>query len=112
MLFVYNLLGLVFKFIVMTKAELVRLMESGEKLMLVDVREPEELTERPTIEGAVNVTIGQMILGACKGTLAKDKKIVTICGSGGRCQIVVRELAKRGYDVDYLEGGVKAWNAD
>jgi len=75
-------------------------------VLLVDIREPEELCVTPTVPGAINIPMSK--LGEVIGTLTlpQDKKIVTICRSGGRCFMVNQVLKAHGYDVDYLEGGV------
>lgn len=76
------------------------------KVLLIDIREDEELLEMPSIEGAAHIPMGKIIKEAEDGNLPKDKKIVTVCRSGGRCQIVNTELAALGYEVDFLEGGM------
>ncbi len=76
------------------------------KIMLVDIRENEELLQLPSIDGATHIPMGRIIKEAEDGNLPKDKKIVTICRSGGRCKIVNAELNLLGYEVDLLEGGM------
>ena len=79
-----------------------------DKVLLVDIREHYELEEVPKLPKAVNIPLGEIVKEAEDATLPKNKKIVTICRSGGRCQIANETLKNFGYDVDYLEGGMSA----
>lgn len=82
----------------------------GEHIRLIDVREKEEFAAaEKKLEGAENITMGQMFLEAAKGNLPKDEKIVVTCLKGGRCEVVARELRNRGYDIEHLEGGIEAY---
>lgn len=95
----------------MKVAELKEKLQKGEGILLLDVREKEEVEQGGlTIEGAQNMPMGKVFTEASKGLLPKDKKIVTICKSGTRCEIVARELRQKGYDIEYLEGGIEEWN--
>lgn len=94
----------------MKPQELKEKLAKGEQIELLDVREAEEFKASPKIEGAKNIPMGQVFIDAAQGKLPKDKKIVTICKTGGRCEIVARELKQKGYDIEHLEGGVEGWN--
>lgn len=90
--------------------ELKERIAQGEEMILLDVREKDEAEQaKNIIPGAENVPMGKVFVEAAKGQLPKDKKIVTICKSGGRCEIIARELKQKGYDIEYLEGGMDAW---
>lgn len=91
----------------MTKDDILNV--KSDKVMLVDIREGDELEEMPSIDGASHIPMGKIIKAAEDGQLPKDKKIVTICRSGGRCKVVNRALADLGYEVDLLEGGMTAF---
>lgn len=95
----------------MKAEELKQKLDKGEDIELLDVREKEEFAESSKIAGARNVPMGQVFVDASQGKLPKGKKIVAMCKLGGRCEIVARELAKKGYDIEHLEGGVEAWKA-
>jgi rhodanese-related sulfurtransferase len=95
----------------MNTSELKQKLESHEDMLLLDIREPHELEETPMIPGAVNMPMGEVFVAASKGELPKEKKIVTVCRSGARCEIVNAALKPKGYDVDLLDGGMMAWNA-
>lgn len=87
-------------------------LKSGEDVMLIDVREHDEYEQGDKIEGAKNIPMSQVFIDATQGKLPKNKKIITICKSGGRCEIIAQELNNKGYDIEYLEGGINAWKAE
>ena len=85
-------------------------LANGEDIVLLDVREKEEVeTAADMIPGSENMPMGRVFVEASRGNLPKDKKIITVCKSGVRCEIVARELKGRGYDIDYLAGGMDEW---
>lgn len=90
--------------------ELKSKIDRGEPVEILDVREPAEFAQASTkIPNSKNVPMGQVFVEASQGKLPKDKNIVAVCKVGGRCEIVARELSKKGYQIDYLEGGADAW---
>ena len=85
-------------------------LKKKEKIFLIDVREKDEYKKsRDKIKGSKNMPMGKVFLMAATKKLPKNKKIVAVCKSGGRGSIVARELRKKGYKIDYLGGGIKAW---
>lgn len=95
----------------MKPLELKEKLKKGEDVLLLDVREKEEVDAGgDMIEGGKNMPMGKVFTEAMKGNLPKDKKIITVCKTGGRCEIVARELKQKGYDIEHLEGGMDAWN--
>ncbi|MDP3999198.1 MAG: rhodanese-like domain-containing protein [bacterium] len=94
----------------MKTSELKEKIKKGEDVILLDVREKEEVEAGgDMIEGAKNIPMGKVFTEAAKGNLPKDKKIITICKTGGRCEIVARELKQKGFDIEHLEGGIEEW---
>ena len=89
--------------------ELQKKLAEGDNMLLIDVREADEFASGDVIPNSQNIPMGKMFVEASKDALPKDKKIVAICKSGGRCGIVARELEGRGYDIEPLEGGLNAW---
>lgn len=84
-------------------------LAEDKNVLLLDVREKEEYEAGDKIEGAQNMPMGKVFVEASKGNLPKDKKIITICKTGGRCEIIARELKPKGYDIEFLEGGIEGW---
>lgn len=90
-----------------TPTELSERLKRGEKLSLIDVREPIEF-EIARIEGAELYPIMKMIEWV--GLLRSDEEIVVICHHGIRSAQVCSFLAQQGFDKVYnLTGGIEAW---
>jgi rhodanese-related sulfurtransferase len=79
------------------------LTEKKGDFVLIDVREADEVAEDggATIEGAVNIPLGQLIRKAMQGGLddLKRKTICTYCNGGYRGNIGADELDKKGLRV-------------
>jgi rhodanese-related sulfurtransferase len=87
--------------------ELQHRLNGGDAPFMLDVREPEELTDG-LIPGSVNIPMDD--LGRRLGELPKDRDIVVICHLGQRSAYVTTQLEALGYDrVTNLSGGVDAW---
>jgi NADPH-dependent 2,4-dienoyl-CoA reductase/sulfur reductase-like enzyme/rhodanese-related sulfurtransferase len=77
--------------------------DSAEKVFLLDVREPVELTVEKA-PGAVSIPLGQ--LRARLGELPRDREILVICRSGQRAYSATRILLQNGYKARNLSGGM------
>ncbi len=90
--------------------ELNELMQSGAKIKLVDVRQPEEFTgELGHIDGAELLVLDQLSEKFQKLNPAED--IVLICKSGGRSAKAASFLSDQGFKkVFNMKGGMLAWN--
>jgi NADPH-dependent 2,4-dienoyl-CoA reductase/sulfur reductase-like enzyme/rhodanese-related sulfurtransferase len=76
---------------------------------VVDVRDPEELTETGSIPGAVNIPLPQ--LRDRLGELPRDRPLVVTCAIGLRGYIACRFLKQNGYRCTNLSGGYKTYRA-
>jgi molybdopterin/thiamine biosynthesis adenylyltransferase/rhodanese-related sulfurtransferase/molybdopterin converting factor small subunit len=87
-----------------TARELLEWQTQGEKFQLIDVREPDEYA-RVNIGGEL-IPLGQMAGQA--GRVARDRKVVIHCKTGGRGAKAIRELEEKfGFDNLYnLKGGI------
>lgn len=86
-------------------------MKAGEKLVLLDVRETEELRgELGHLPNIVHIPMGQ--LPTRVGELPdKDAPVIMICRVGGRAARAGEFLENAGFKkVVVLEGGMIAWN--
>lgn len=85
--------------------------ENKGDLVLIDVREADEVAEDGTIEGAVNIPLGQLIRKGRQGGLdeLKGKTICTYCNGGYRGNIGADELNKKGFRALTIDGGYEAW---
>jgi adenylyltransferase/sulfurtransferase len=82
-------------------------LERGERLRLIDVREPHEL-EISRIPGADLIPLGT--LAARMHELDSADEIVFFCKSGGRSARAVELMAGAGFrKIKNLRGGINAW---
>ena len=79
--------------------------------MILDVREPAELTgELGVIKGALNIPVGQIIQRLNVLEKFREKEIITVCRSGGRAHTAAAILLKDGFKkVFNMSGGMKAF---
>ena len=91
-------------------AEVKRRMGSGEKFLLVDVREDHEWA-KGHLPGAVHM--GRGIIERDIETHVPDTgaKMILYCGGGFRSALVADNLQKMGYtNVESMDGGWRGWN--
>lgn len=88
-----------------TVHEAARLL-SQHDVVLVDVREDDEWRE-VRAPGALHLPMGR--LASSIDQLPTDRRIACICHLGGRSAAVAEALAKAGYDVVNVVGGMDAW---
>lgn len=87
--------------------ELYRRLVAGERLQLLDVREPAEFAAL-RIGLADLVPLGELERRA--GELERDRPVVCICRSGQRAAQAAAKLAALGFPaVSRLDGGLQAW---
>ncbi len=84
--------------------------------VLVDLREPEELTANGKIPGSLNVPRGMLEFRADPTSsyhqepLDPSKRVIVHCAAGGRSALAAATLQDMGYErVAHLEGGFNAW---
>jgi rhodanese-related sulfurtransferase len=88
----------------MTKEELKN--TNPDSILLIDIREEGEVANLPCPKNAVHIAMSHITEAVLEGKLPRDKKLITICHSGGRCLTVNEYLKSNGYEADYLEGGM------
>jgi rhodanese-related sulfurtransferase len=93
--------------------------ESARGALLVDLREPAEIQDGGTIEGAVQAPRGMLEFYADpqspyhRAEFDPSRRTVLFCASGGRSALGAVALADLGYtDVAHLDGGMKAWRSE
>ncbi|PWW06493.1 rhodanese-related sulfurtransferase [Paenibacillus cellulosilyticus] len=89
--------------------ELLSRLEQGEKLYLIDVREPDEWADGHVAE-AISIPLSQ--LQARVGELASngEEPFILMCRSGNRSSRACDYLAALGYEVVNVAGGMLNWN--
>lgn len=91
-----------------TSEELKARLDAGESILLIDVREPEEVAQG-MIEGAVHIPMGQ--IPQRLDEISREKEVIFICRSGYRSSQVCDYLAQQGFaDPVNLTGGMLAWS--
>ena len=92
-----------------TPAEIQKRLELGEQLLLVDVREQEEIAIA-FIKGALVRPMSQA--GLWIDTLPREGEMVVFCHHGIRSMHVAVALAERGHtNVTNMTGGIDLWSA-
>ena len=97
----------------MAAAELKKKLSAGAAPLLVDVREPYELTGvLGALEGVLNIPIGSLASRLDDlGDTGQD--ILVVCRSGARATTGAQILTKAGFtNVRVLEGGMLAWRRE
>lgn len=89
-----------------TPLELDRKMAAGDDFFLLDVRTPMENAAQ-AIEGSYLIPLQE--LGGRTHELPKDRDIVVYCRIGSRSAYACAYLARMGYRVRDLEGGIALW---
>src|SRR5215471_19837455 len=85
-------------------------MESGEKFLLVDVREDNEWA-KGHLPGAVHMGRGVIERDIEKSVPETGTKMILYCGGGFRSALVADNLRKMGYtSVESMDGGWRGWN--
>jgi rhodanese-related sulfurtransferase/molybdopterin converting factor small subunit len=92
-----------------TAAELKQRLAAGERIVLIDVREPYEWDIANLGDyGARLIPLGDIVERADE--LERDVDVVLYCRSGARSAGAVRQLRARGFDnLLHLRGGLRAW---
>jgi len=91
-----------------TALELRQRLLSGEDLVLIDVREEDEVAQG-MIPGALHIPMGEIPYRT--DDIATDSEVVFICRSGARSQRVCEYLQQQGYsNTANLSGGMIEWN--
>jgi sulfur-carrier protein adenylyltransferase/sulfurtransferase len=92
-----------------TARDLKAMMDAGEDIFVVDVREPNEY-EIVSIPGATLIPKGEFVSGAALERLPQDKRIVLHCKSGARSAEALAIVKDAGFsDAVHVGGGVLAW---
>ena len=96
--------------------ELKQEMADNPDLLLIDIREIQELVDLGTIPGAIHVARGMMEFWASptspyyRDYFTEDKRIVAFCAGGGRSAFAARDLKAMGFNnVAHLEAGFNGW---
>ena len=84
---------------------------NNPEVQLVDVRTPEEYAEGH-IPGAVNMNVNDASFDKQIASLDKNRPVALYCRSGRRSKIAATRIAKAGYKVVELNGGILSWKGN
>ena len=89
--------------------ELEQLLNAGEAVNMIDVRETHEVAEGH-IPGVINIPLG--LLEFRMNELDKSKEYIMVCRSGGRSGQATQFLTGQGFNVTNMIGGMLAWEGE
>jgi rhodanese-related sulfurtransferase len=90
-------------------AEVKKKIDSGEKFLLVDVREESEFA-KDHLPGAIHLGKGIIERDIEARVPDLDAEIVLYCGGGFRSALAADNLQKMGYtNVISMDGGIRDW---
>lgn len=92
-----------------TAKEIETLLNEGEKLDIIDVREVNEVAAGK-IPGAVNIPLG--LIEFRMNELDKLKEYIMVCRSGARSGRATQFLEAYGFNVINMRGGMMAWEGN
>ncbi len=91
-------------------------LASGEDVVLVDIRELQELVDAGTIPGAKHVPRGMLEFWADPSSsyfrdfFEPERRTILYCAGGGRSALAAKALKEMGYtNVAHLEPGFGGW---
>jgi len=91
-------------------------MEADSDLLLLDIREVQELVDLGTIPGAIHCARGMMEFWASPASpyfrdyFQEDRRTILYCAGGGRSVFATKALLAMGYsNVAHLEAGFTGW---
>jgi rhodanese-related sulfurtransferase len=90
----------------LTAVEVSEKLKFGKHPLVIDVRQPEEF-HQGHIAGAKLIPLGELYKRM--KDLPQSREIVCVCASGSRSSSAARTLAKEGYAVFDMQGGMLAW---
>ena len=89
-----------------TTLELSEKLKFGKHPLVLDVRQPDEF-RAGHVSGAKLIPLNELYRRMKE--LPKGREIVCICDSGSRSSSAAKTLAKEGYNVFNVQGGMIAW---
>lgn len=91
--------------------EVKRELDAGAPLLMLDVRDPQELREElGHIKGVVNIPVAKLAHRLGELDRHRDRKLITVCKTGGRAHTAAQILMQAGFPkVHVMAGGMTAW---
>src|SRR5437763_6621001 len=90
-------------------ADLRRRLQSGDKVVVIDVRDPDEYRDGH-LEAATNISRGFLEFRVAAAVTDPQTPVVLYCQTGLRSVLAARALKELGYEnVINLQGGYQKW---
>jgi rhodanese-related sulfurtransferase len=89
--------------------DLKKKLDSGEKFLLVDVREDSEIKDEGAIPGAVHIPMGE--LDQRMKDIPKDVEVVFYCAAGARAERAAQKFLQSGYQAGPF-CGMRDWKKE
>ncbi len=86
------------------------LQKEKDRIILLDVRTPEEVKTDGKIPGSILIPLDQLPNKIDR--LDKNKKILVYCKSGTRSVSASRLLSSLGFKVYNIKGGINSWKSE
>ena len=96
-------------------------MQGDPNVVVVDVREAEDIAGTGKVPGAVNIPLGMLPLRAdtelpenLRDARLQDRStpVITTCGGGGQAALAAKTLKDMGFtNVSMIDGGTRGWKA-
>ena len=94
-----------------TPAEVMDMQKRGEKFVLLDVRDPNEVS-LAKIPGAVHISRGRLEQNI-EAAVPRDANVVVYCANGNRSALAAITLRDMGYEhVSSMSSGINGWTAN
>jgi rhodanese-related sulfurtransferase len=104
---------------VVSPQEAQKRIQENPNVVVVDVREPEDIKSTGKIPGAMNIPLGLLAIRAdtelpenYREAKLQDRStpVITTCGPGGQAALAAKTLKDMGFtDVAIVDGGTRAW---
>ena len=85
------------------------MLQRGDDVEIIDVRQPAEYRQAH-IHPSRLIPLGELAKRA--GELDPTRTLLMLCRSGARSTMAAQQLAKAGYDVRNIDGGILRWIAE
>ena len=107
--------------VVLSPQEAQAKMQADPNVVVVDVREPEDVKATGAIPGALNIPLGVLPLRAdtelpenLREARLQDRStpVITTCAGGGQAALAAKTLKDMGFtNVSMVDGGTRCWKA-
>lgn len=89
-----------------TPQEAHAMLQRGDNVEIIDVRQPAEYRQ-VHVDPSRLIPLGELEKRA--GELDRTRTLLTLCRSGSRSTMAAQLLAKAGYEVRNVDGGILRW---